>query len=258
MLLLVLRQMEEEHYNLEIYNSAKTAFILLFALLFLVQPVFAQAELTIYLDERGNAEFFGTANKNISLPSGILLSEGEIRGSTTQLTSKQGLIWSFSFSLPDSNIQVILPDNSIVKDTSGEIFLSRNNIGVYAQDSIAIRYTLSQSDKNNNYLPIILSVIVALMLISLIFYYFKNKKIPINKKVSRKRIDKFKIIKNTLHERQQFIIENLRKQGKIKSSYLRKICNIPKASFSRHINELEKKGIIKKSGEGKNKFIELK
>lgn len=41
-------------------------------------------------------------------------------------------------------------------------------------------------------------------------------------------------------------------------SYLRKYCNIPKASFSRHINELENKKLIKKSGLGKNKFIELK
>ena len=41
-------------------------------------------------------------------------------------------------------------------------------------------------------------------------------------------------------------------------SHLRKLTYIPKASFSRHIQELEKKGLINRSGEGKNKFVEIK
>jgi uncharacterized membrane protein len=49
----------------------------------------------------------------------------------------------------------------------------------------------------------------------------------------------------------------LRETGKIKSSFLRKATQIPKASFSRHIHELEKKKLVRLSGDGKNKFVEL-
>jgi uncharacterized membrane protein len=49
----------------------------------------------------------------------------------------------------------------------------------------------------------------------------------------------------------------LRETGKTKMSYLRKACDMPKASFSRHVHELEKKKLVVLSGDGKNKFIEL-
>ena len=65
------------------------------------------------------------------------------------------------------------------------------------------------------------------------------------------------IIKQVLSDREKLILDKLKETGKIKSSYLRKMVDIPKASFSRHIQELEKKGLVKRIGEGKNKIVEL-
>ena len=53
------------------------------------------------------------------------------------------------------------------------------------------------------------------------------------------------------------ILDKLKETGRIKGSYLRRACEIPKPSFYRHILELEKKGLVKRSGDGRNKFIEL-
>ena len=53
------------------------------------------------------------------------------------------------------------------------------------------------------------------------------------------------------------ILNKLKETGRIKGSYLRSMCDIPKPSFYRHILELEKKGLVKRSGDGRNKFIEL-
>ena len=78
--------------------------------------------------------------------------------------------------------------------------------------------------------------------------------------LKKNRLNKFnkeKVIQNVLNEREKLILNKLRETGKIKSSYLRRKTNIPKASFSRHIRELEKKGLVKFSGEGRNKFVEL-
>ena len=60
-----------------------------------------------------------------------------------------------------------------------------------------------------------------------------------------------------MNERERNIIDKLKETGKIKGSQLRRMLEIPKASFSRHIQELEKKGIVKRTGEGRNRFIEL-
>jgi len=84
----------------------------------------------------------------------------------------------------------------------------------------------------------------------LIFY----KKI---KGIFKKKED-IEIIKKTLSERENLIIDKLKEVKEIKQSRLSKLTEIPKASLFRHLIQLEKKGIIKRTGEGKNKIISLK
>jgi hypothetical protein len=59
----------------------------------------ATTQIGIYLDEKGGALFLGETTSNISLPSGIVLENNKIRGTTQELTSKQGSIWRFTYSL---------------------------------------------------------------------------------------------------------------------------------------------------------------
>ena len=225
----------------------------------------SQTELTIYLEDKGEAEFFGTTSQqNLNLPDEITLNNGKIRGTTQELTSKQGQVWSFSYSLPDSDIQVILPNDAVIKSTSGETFITRGNIAVYSQDSIKVSYVINED--GINYLLITSVLLILLLIIISVYFYRKRKSKKPNqsysssKKVKQKtgNAKKLEIIKTTLNDRQNIILDALKKYDKVKSSYLRKICDMPKASFSRHVQELEKKGLIKRSGDGRNKFIELK
>jgi len=96
---------------------------------------------------------------------------------------------------------------------------------------------------------LILSFAILLIILTiLIIYYIKKRK--------RKNIQKQKLLSQILQEKEKLILNTLKKTGKIKSSYLRKQTQLPKATFSRHIQELEKKELIKRSGLGRNKFIE--
>jgi uncharacterized membrane protein len=47
-------------------------------------------------------------------------------------------------------------------------------------------------------------------------------------------------------------------QGPKRQREIRKSLNIPKASFSRYLSNLEKKKLILREGEGKNKVVKLK
>lgn len=237
------------------------AYLFIISLLVL-SCVSASSEIIIYLDEAGNADFFGQSTVNLSLPSGISMNEkGRISGSTTALTSKSGEVWNFSFYLDNSEIEVYLPDNSILKNTNGEAsivdsYIQKGKIVVYSQDSVQISYTIS---KDSSKTPYIISLIIIFLVgfTGYIFYRNKSKRkvIPFPKK--KNKIDKLSIVSSVLSERENQIISALKTSGKIKSSQLRKQLDMPKASFSRHIHELEKKSILRLSGEGKNKFVEL-
>ena len=108
------------------------AFIFIFTNL-----VSASLYLNIYLDEKGNAEFLGETNENPLLPEGISVNNGNIIGSTDQLTNKNAEIWRFSYTLNKANINIILPKGAVIKNiTKGEVYIDNNQIAVYSQSSI--------------------------------------------------------------------------------------------------------------------------
>lgn len=219
--------------------------------LLLISFTSALTSLNIYLDESGGAIFVGKSTNvsNSSLPEGVVYEDGKVFGSTQQLTSKEGYIWNFSFSLEDSQINLILPKGATVeKSSSEEISTYSQQIIVSARDNISVNYRLSALSTTPNY-PIIILIVV---LIALALYLF------IKNRLTNQSNLKKEIFNQLLSEREKIILKTLEKTGKIKMSYLRKMCAIPKASFSRHIQELEKKGLVKKFGEGKNKNIVLK
>ena len=93
------------------------------------------------------------------------------------------------------------------------------------------------------------------------YYYYRKKLVTLIKpKIiykKPKKKDHIDMIKHILNEREKLILDKLKFTGKVKMSHLRKLCEIPKASFSRHVQELEKKKLLTRSGEGKNKFVQL-
>jgi len=198
----------------------------------------ALSQLTITLDSSGNANFAdGTTTNN--------------------LTSKTGEIWSFSYSSQGNEIELILPKNSEILDVTADSILTQDNrITLLSNDKISVRYKVYQG--SDNFFLYIASAIGVILILILSYYYYFIKLKPKVEKIEKKAKDKFAIIKKVLNERENIILNNLKKSGKIKMSHLRKTTDIPKASFSRHLQELEKKKLIRRTGEGKNKFVEIK
>jgi len=232
----------------------KNKLILFLSILILIaQPISAYTYLNIYLDETGEALFLGETNEQIQLPEEIKLEKGDIIGKTNSLTNKQGELWEFSYVLEGAEMSILLPKNAKIKGISnGDISTEGKQILIYVQDETTIFYIIEEV-KDMSYWFYLSSVI---LLILLLIYIWKSKKFLSKKKKPKE--NKLEIIKQTLNERQNKIIDKLKEVKEIKHSRLQKLVDIPKASFSRHIRELEKKGLIRRQGEGKNKILSLK
>ena len=228
----------------------KTIIIILICLV-LIQSVSAYTYLNIYLDENGEALFLGETNEKLSLPEGIEIKGKDIVGRTHSLTNKQGELWGFSYLLEGAEMNILLPKGAVIKNIEGgEISINNKQISIYIKNEIKLSYILNGEEKLNYWLFLI---IIPLIILGLYFYKLKRKFSS-----SKPEQDKLEIIKQTLSERENKIIDKLKEVGEIKNSKLQKILEIPKASFSRHIQELEKKEIIERKGEGKNKLISLR
>ncbi|MFQ5531267.1 MAG: helix-turn-helix transcriptional regulator [Candidatus Nanoarchaeia archaeon] len=237
---------------------------LLAALLIVLMINFTSAfiNLNIYIDDSGEALFLGETDEFPNLPEGVNLESGEIIGTTQTLTNKKGIIWNFNYELKRADINVILPENAVIQNSNAkEISLEGKQFELFFMDNIEINYTI-ESAGERNLIPLAVAIIVILIGIYLsIRNKIKNKpkliKV-INKKPSITKEKKLEIVKQTLSEREKKIVDKLKEVKRIKHSRLQRLLEMPKASFSRHIQELERKGIIKREGEGKNKEISLK
>lgn len=227
----------------------------------LVLPsVSALTQLTIYVDAAGDALFLGASDESPILPEGITLSNGKINGYTSTLTQKEGDVWTFSYSLPHSEMIVALPEGAVIKSiTKGEISIEQQQIAIYAVNGTTIVYTIQKQETSNG-IGTFITIIGALVALVLVAYLanFKNREKHVrNAPPRRKKARRLDVISSVLNERENLILDKLKTTGKVKMSHLRKASELPKASFSRHIHELVKKKLIRLSGEGKNKFVEL-
>lgn len=235
----------------------KYAIMGLVVLVFTISSVSALTQLNIYLDENGNAQFFGESSEvSMALPEGITLDNGKISGTTSVLTDKQGVEWKFAYYLGNSEIVVYLPSNAVIgRNNNGEITIRGGRITIYSKDNVDVSYRLDNENRSDYGQVVILLLIIVLVAG---YFYLKMKKRTGNKVSERKkepRRDKLKMLEGVLHERQNLILARLKETGRVKMSYLRKQCNMPKASFSRHVRELVKKKLVKLDGEGRNKFV---
>ncbi len=225
----------------------------------------AATQLNIYLDERGDALFLGTTNNGVILPDGINITNGNVLGYTSVLTTKSGDVWTFEYASPSTGMKVFLPKGSSVLHVEGngtEITLEKEQIVVYAQNNITVSYSVVQSSTETSQTTSIILGIAGIVIATLLIVYiinFNNPEKTVKKPVKKqkKEIDKLALVSNVLNDRENAILAKLKETGKVKSSYLRRMVEIPKASFSRHIRELERKKLVRLSGEGRNKFVEL-
>ncbi len=212
-------------------------------------------QLEIEILDNGFVIIKGNSNIDPGLNE-IYFSDGKISGKTQALTSKNKDTWQFSLNInriySSSSIKIIFPENTVsISDITTNL---HNNINLNRKISIDfidsnkpididIEYSLR--DRFN-----ISSLIYALLiLIALTTAFFVLAK--------KKNINKISIIFPTLNDKEKEIIK-IAMKGPIRQKELRKLLNMPKASFSRYIHNLEKKRIIQREGFGKNKVIRIK
>ena len=107
---------------------------------------------------------------------------------------------------------------------------------------LKINYDLKKST-NFFFLYIIIIIFILLILGYIPFKFLSKKK-------------KLENVLPFINDQEKRIIDQLMK-GKMRQKDLRKKLNIPKGSFSRYIVNLEKKRMVKRIGEGKNKYLVL-
>ena len=195
------------------------------------------------LDDSGNVA--------VSLESDYDLGLG---ASTSALTNKKGEVWSFVLSeqeVFDSIIlEVCLPRELVSLEGVKSNLLYRVHVGgrtcLEFLDAdkpleIEISYVLRSGMSSFVLVALLLGVGVAVLAFFL----------------GRRRKKGFSDIEHLIGEQEKMILDRLMK-GPARQKYLRKELDLPKASFSRYLHNLEKKKLLVREGEGKNKMVRLK
>lgn len=225
-----------------------------FIILVLLSTTFASANYIsgkITVSESGLATFDVQTDSPINA-EGLSFSNNNLLGTTNLLTKKEGDIWTFELNGENyTNIllDIQLPKNleTITKISGNTKAIDINNKIVSIIDSgklyFSASYKLQQTADYSWIVWIILMIIIAVAII--IFFQRKKKK------------DRLKTIMPLINESEQKIIDALMKKS-FRQKQLRESLNIPKASFTRYILNLEKKKLLRREGDGKNKIIHLK
>ena len=205
----------------------------------------------IKIDDRGVAYFEVETDIPI-LADGLSFENNKLTGKTNSLTAKINSVWTFS--LHGQNYENIFLDIKLPGSTSSITSLSGNQFLLDTKENtltlldsgelnFQVSYTLAETF---NYTPLIFVAIIAILaVVFYIVYKIKKKK------------DRLNHIMPIISENEQKIISLLMKSP-ARQKEVRKILNFAKASFSRYISNLEKKKLITREGDGKNKILKLK
>ena len=175
-----------------------------------------------------------------------------LKGTTNLLTSKEGDVWTLNLDFPEYDeifLQIKFPRNleEILGIEGREHIIDLDDKIIVIIDSgkldFSARYILG---RYFNYSFIIWPLIALLIILGYYFY----------KRLMQKK-ERLKHILPIIGENEQKIIDLLMKEP-IRQKALRERLGMPKASFSRYMLNLEKKKLIIREGEGKNKLVLLK
>jgi len=223
-------------------------------ILFLINPVSAHyISGDIYIDESGQARFYLDTNKNLNI-QGLTFETNRLIGVTERFTSKQNGIWKFNLNITELYdsilIDIHLPKNldSIISlDGTDRILDIDNKVISLIDGNKNLDFSVNYKTEEKPDYFLVLFLLVILTIVILIYFLAKRK---INN-------SKLEHILPIINDNEKQIIRHLMKHS-MRQNKLRKTLNIPKASFSRYMINLEKKKLIIREGEGKNKIVRLK
>ncbi len=220
------------------------------------------ADLTITVDLSGYVSIQGLTNyPNLTIQN------------TEQYTSKQQSYWLLNITKQETFSEFVydlaLPKGSSISfiKSSGSIRIEENLGGLIIRGfgenesfSILIQYQIEKQDdsffqENIVYLILLPAILVVALLI--LFFYLKEKK---TKKLPQPKDKKEPPGEmNGLNHRQRQIMQLLHERNiPLTQTDIQKELQIPKASVSRNVHGLERKGLIEKEQIGMSNLIRLK
>ncbi len=204
------------------------------------------ADIQIEITERGDAIITGTTNH----PTLI--------GTHSDMTSKQEQYWLFNLTKENFSqaiFRINFPEGAIITyirstaqiniGAEGETTFVRGILRDKPLEIIIQYYYEETPETKRNYAQIIISITLILLGIYITFFY-KTKK-------EKQGLYQEK----QLTKRQKKIVELLEKKDGVTQKYLEEQLKIPKASISRNVATLERKGIIKKTTRGFSNILYL-
>ncbi|MBP1662734.1 MAG: MarR family [Thermoplasmatales archaeon] len=249
----------------KLYHIVQLILLLSF-LLIIFEPSFQAAEfyadLTIRVDPSGFVTIEGVTNyQNLTIQN------------TEQYTSKQQSYWLLNITKTETFSEfvydLLLPKGSSINyiKTSGSIRIEENLGGLLIKGfgeneslSILIQYQTEKQDESflqENMIFILLLTAILLVSLLIIYFYSKEKKTKETTQVTAARAPQINL--KGLNIRQQQILHLLQEKNvPMTQTDIQKELRIPKASVSRNIHGLERKGLIEKEQIGMSNLIRLK
>jgi uncharacterized membrane protein len=227
-----------------------------------IQAIDYYADLTITVDSSGFVTIGGLTN----YPNLIVQN-------TEQYTSKQQSYWLLNITKPEPFSEfvynLLLPQGSMISylKSSGSIRIQENlgsllikGFGENESLSIFIQYQLQKQNASflqENLFYLIMIPIISLLVILLIYFFLKEKKTKTHPLPQEPTTPPPEL--NGLNTRQKQIIHLLHERNiPLTQTDIQKELQIPKASVSRNIHGLERKGLIEKEQIGMSNLIRLK
>ena len=207
----------------------------------------------IYIDELGITSFSVETDVNPNIP-GLNFDQldNELTGIPDTIIRLENGVWTFSLNLGDYEtifVDIHLPKNlKLIESVQGvdNIIDVEDKIITLIDDNKKLDFEVSYRVKEKtNYLPIIF-LIILIFAVFLTYYLAK-----------RKKENRLEHILPIINDNEKKIIEVLMKKS-YRQKELRRKLEIPKASFARYMINLEKKKLIIREGEGRNKIVKLK
>lgn len=228
--------------------------ILLITMIMLIAGIASASYISgdVYISENGEARFSVESDREISV-SGLSFENNKTEGYTEELVRKENGVWIFALNLGDYQnivLDIHLPKNlDSVKSIQGVdniIDFDDRIISLVDSDKkleFEVAYTLKKGQDYSLFLGVIIAVLAALAVYLTVKILKKKRNID--------------FILPMINDNEKKIVELLMKKP-MRQKEIRKQLNLAKASFSRYMYNLEKKRIILREGEGKNKIVKLK
>lgn len=210
----------------------------------LAQEYYADVQIRVY--PTGEVEISGTTNHPALAP-----------GTTQNFTSKSRNKWILNITLPETFSEYVY-DVSLPPGAEINYLNAPKTVRMETQDNtlhviasgenqqffVVVQYTLGTPPQPPSPLPLVAAGFI--LAIIAVFAYRRFRKLSIGKSNSRVKYNP-----HALTDRQRMIVEALKKnKAPMTQAKLQAETKIPKASLSRNLDSLIKKGIVKKERRG--------